>query len=343
MIREIRPEEKDKYNQAIDHPMQTWEWGEFRHQTGLKIERVGFFNAGRLDKALQVTFHPLPFINQTAGYFPKGYMPDEDQLAALKQLAKKNHALFIKLEPEVAKEVGHASAHRQLADFLVKHGAVPGRHLFSKYSFLIDLNKSETELFANLSSKTRYNVNLAARKGVEIVENTSDQGLETYIKILEETTQRNGFYAHTPDYFRKMWQNLKNSGMMKIFHAVYEDQVIVSWIIFVLHNKLYYPYGASRAIHREVMASNLMMWEMIRYGKQQKCTQFDLWGCLGPKPNPRDAWFGFHRFKKGYGGRHMEYLGSYDLVINKPLYKVYTIAETWRWRWLRFKTKLHLA
>jgi lipid II:glycine glycyltransferase (peptidoglycan interpeptide bridge formation enzyme) len=342
MIREIRNEEKNKFNEVVDHPVQSWEWGEFRHDTKLKVKRVGFYSAGRLNKAIQVTFHPLPFLNYTAGYFPKGFMPNEDQLAALKQLGEKNNALFIKMEPEVAKEVGHASAHRKLADFLLDNGAVPGRPLFSNYSFMIDLKKSETELFAALSSKTRYNVNLAARKGVKIVENSTDEGLKTYLEILGETTQRKGFYAHTPEYFEKMWHNLKSSGMMKIFNAVYEGKVLVSWIIFIFNDKLYYPYGASRSIHRDVMASNLLMWEMILYGKQQKCTQFDLWGCLGPKANSRNAWYGFHRFKKGYGGQHLEYLGSYDLVFNQPLYKLFRIAETWRWRLLRLKTKLNL-
>jgi len=103
---------------------------------------------------------------------------------------------------------------------------------------------------------------------------------------------------------------------------------------------LYYPYGASRSAHRDVMASNLMMWEMIRFGKAQGCRMFDMWGSLGPEPDPNDPWFGFHRFKKGYGGDLVEFLGTYDLVLNEPLYKVFRVAENVRWKLLKLKARL---
>ena len=217
---------------------------------------------------------------------------------------------------------------------------MPGRPLFTKHTFQLDLNKSEEKLFSSLESKTRYNVRVAIKKGVEIFENSTAEGMEQYIKILEETTKRQGFYAHSPDYFRKMWQSFGNTDMIRIFNAVYEDTILVSWVLFLYNGVLYYPYGASRAVHRNVMASNLMMWEMITYGKKQGCRQFDMWGSLGPEPNPNDPWYGFHKFKSGYGGDLIEFLGSYDLVLDPGLYKLFRIAENLRWKWLRLRTKL---
>lgn len=342
LLRPLREEEHDLYNSVVTHPLQSWEWGEFRKKTGMKVERVGLFDNGQLQQAFQVTFHPIPVLNKTAGYLPKSYTPDEEQLAALKQLGNQHDALFIKMEPNIAvpAEVGGNFAHRDLAEFLLKHDAQPGRPLFTKYTFQLDLTPTEDELFANLSSKTRYNVNVAHKKGVQIVENSSAEGMEEYIKILAETTSRQGFYAHSPDYFRKMWESLGNSGMMRIFQAVYEGQILVAWIMFIFNGVLYYPYGASRSIHRDVMASNLMMWEMITFGKRSGCTMFDMWGSLGPEPNEKDPWFGFHRFKKGYGGQLVEFLGTYDYVLNFPMYQLFKIAENIRWKLLRIKAKL---
>jgi lipid II:glycine glycyltransferase (peptidoglycan interpeptide bridge formation enzyme) len=340
LLRPIREEEKDVYNEVVHHPLQSWQWGEFRKKTGVAVERVGFFDNGKLKKALQVFFHPIPGINFTAGYFPKGDMPDDEQLAAIKQLAKKHNALFVKLEPNVGHVVGSPSGHEQIAQFLEKNDAVPGKPLFTKYTFHLDLKPTEEELFAKLNSKTRYNVNLAFKKGVEIYENSTKEGMEQYIQILEETTTRQGFYAHTPEYFRTMWEQLGESGLMRIFNAVYENQVLVSWIMFVFDNTLYYPYGASRSAFREVMPSNLMMWEMIKLGKHQHCKMFDMWGALGPEPDEKDPWFGFHRFKKGFGGELVEFVGTYDLVMNHQLYGIYKVVENLRWKFLRFKAKL---
>lgn len=340
LLRPLREDERSLYNQVVTHPLQSWEWGEFRTATNIKVERIGVFDQGRLVKAFQVTFHPLPFMGMTVGYCPRGEMPDEEQLAVLKQLGRQHKALFIKLEPNIAEKVGNPSAHQEITKFLLSHDAVPGRPLFTRYSFQLDLTKPEEELFANASSKTRYNVNLAAKKGVTIRENTSEAGMEQYISILEETTNRQGFYAHTPEYFRKLWRVMGNSNMIRIFEAWYEDTVLVSWVMFVFNGVLYYPYGSSRSIHRDVMASNLMMWEMIRFGKSQGCSTFDMWGSLGPEPDPKDPWFGFHRFKKGYGGDLVEFIGTFDLVIDSRFYQAFRFLEDWRWKFLKAKAKL---
>lgn len=340
LIRPLRSEDKDQYNKVVDHPLQAWEWGEFRKNTDTTVERLGFYDNGHLKKGLQVTFHPLPLIGRTAGYYPKGFMPEVDQLEALKHLGRQNKALFIKMEPNISNKVGVPSAHHQIAKFLEEHDAVPGRPLFTKHTFILDLEKPEEELFAGLSSKTRYNVNVAIKKGVVIYENSTEQGMEQYLQILGETTKRQGFYAHSPEYFRKMWQILGPTGSMKIFQAVYENKAIVSWVMFIFNQTLYYPYGASLREHNDVMASNLMMWEMIRFGKSQGCTKFDMWGSLGENPDPKDPWFGFHRFKKGYGGELHEFIGTYDLVIDPVLYKPFRIVENLRWKLLRLKTRL---
>lgn len=337
LIRPIRQEEKNDYNKVVHHPLQSWEWGQFRSKTGLQVERIGFFENGKLKNGIQATFHPIPVIGKTAGYVPKGYMPDEEQLAALTQLGKKNNALFIKLEPNVASPVDSVSAHHDIAQFLLKNNCKAGRPLFTKYTFILDLTKDEDKLFANLSSKTRYNVNIAYKKGVRIFENSSAEGMETYIQILEATTKRQGFYAHGPDYFRKMWESLGESGMLRIFHASYNDQIVTAWIMFIFNDVLYYPYGASVREHREVMANNLMMWEMIKFGKSQGCSSFDMWGSLGPEPDQKHPWFGFHRFKKGYGGVLHETLGTYDLVTQPNMYGAFRIAENIRWKLLRLK------
>ena len=311
IVRAIRPEEKELYNSVVRHPLQSWEWGEFRAQTGQKVERVGLFQSGKLAQAFQVTFHELPLIGGTVGYWPKGSIPTSEHSAILKELGKNNNAVFIKIEP-------NEPSSPDTINFLLSQDFVPGRPLFTKYTFQLDLKPSEETLFANLESKTRYNVNLSYKKGVRIFENSTQDGLETHLKILAETTSRQGFYAHGPEYFRSMWQSLAESGMMHILEARLEETVLVSWILFQFNDVLYYPYGASSSENRNVMASNLMMWEAIKFGQAKGCTLFDMWGSLGPDPDTTSSWYGFHRFKKGYGGDLVEFIGTFDLPLDFP-------------------------
>lgn len=344
LIREVRPEEKDIYNKVVSHPLQSWEWGEFREKTGVQIVRLGKFEGQNLTAGYQITFHKIPKFDFYVGYLPKSEMPDKKLFEALLTLGKEKRAIFIKLEPGVGAPISLENkpslAKQKLIDFLLSSGCVYGRPQFTKYTFQIDLAKSEEELLRQMHSKTRYNVRLAQKKGVEVSENNSDEAFEVYLDLTFETTKRQRFYAHTREYHRKMWQVLRPAGMAHLLTAKYEGKILVAWILFEFNKVLYYPYGASSSENREVMASNLMMWEAMRLGKKLGCETFDLWGCLGPDPNPRDPWFGFHRFKAGYGPILIEFLGTFDFVIDQPKYRVYKLAENLRWKYLRLKTLL---
>ena len=157
-----------------------------------------------------------------------------------------------------------------------------------------------------------------------------------------ETTKRQGFFAHTKEYHRKMWETLKGN-MAHLFTAEYttdgRSYTLVTWILFLFNNTLYYPYGASSDKFRNVMASNLMMWEAIKFGKKHGAKKFDMWGSLGPDADSNDPWYGFHKFKQGYGAKLIEFAGSYDLVINSELYRLYSILHNIRKEFLSLKRK----
>jgi lipid II:glycine glycyltransferase (peptidoglycan interpeptide bridge formation enzyme) len=55
--------------------------------------------------------------------------------------------------------------------------------------------------------------------------------------------------------------------------------------------------------------------------------KFDMWGALGPEAPSDDPWQGFHRFKQGYGGELVKYIGTYDLVFNDPVYWGFNIID----------------
>jgi len=345
VIREITAKDKSAFNKLASHPLQSFEWGEFRKLTGVKVIRKGIFEKNKLVSGIQVTIHPLPKINWNIGYFPKGKMPDEHQLEVLKEVGKNNRCIFIKLEPDVGTAIEkhqiEISAEKAIEEFLRKKGCKKGRSLFTKYSFQLDLKKSEEKLLKKMHSKTRYNIRLAGRKGVKVVIDNSEENFKLFLYLLfQETLPRQGFYAHTPDYYQNLWKVLKPAGMVHLLRAYWKKETLAIFMVFIFNNKIYYPYGASTRKYRELMASNLLMWEAIRFGEKQGCKLFDMWGSLGPKANKNDPWYGFHRFKQGYGGDLVEFIGSYDLVLNKKLYPVYRTADEFRWGYLKAKSKI---
>lgn len=311
------------------HPLQSLEWGKFREKTGIKVVRIN---------NLQLTIHPLPYTKYTIGYLPKGLDIDKKMLDTLLEIGKKENCIFVQLEPNVEK-INNKK-------YKLKNLFPSSRPLFTKYTFILDLTKPEDELLKNMHSKTRYNTKLAGKKGVKIIEDNSNKAFEEYLRLTKETTQRQNFYAHSEKYHRLMWETLnpnvneqpdKNKLTAHLLTATYNKEILATWIVFILGDTLYYPYGASSTKHREVMASNLMMWETIKFGKKLGLKNFDMWGALGVNPDSKDPWYGFHKFKEGYGAKHVEFVGSYDYVLNKKLYFIYNILNNLRWIILKLK------
>ena len=297
------------------HPLQTKEWGEFRSKWG---------NITSISKIGLIIFSKVPFTNYTIGTYIKGPKPTKDLLKEITKIAKENNSIFVKLEPNVL-------YNQKDADNLKSWGLVKGKTLFTPTSFWIDLTLSEEELLKSFSSKTRYNIRLAQRHGVIVEVDNSDEAFEKYLELTEETNKRQGFYSHSPKYHRLMWKHLKGD-IANILTAKYKGEIISAWVLFSHDGFLYYPYGASTDRYKEVMANNIMMWEAIKFGKSKGLTTFDLWG--------REEGKGFTKFKEGYNPKVVEFLGSWDLILSKPLYYVYRIVEKLRWTLLRFKAKL---
>jgi len=306
-------------NKISTHPLQTSYWEDFRKAWGNEVLET---------KWGIITLHNIPLTNYKLGVFEKGPIPTKEMLIDLKDLAKKNNIVFIKLEPNVQKN-------DSTTKLLNKSGAVPGKRFFTPTTFWIDLTKSEEELLKSFSSKTRYNIRLAERKGVSVHEDSSDKAFNKYLELTRETTQRQAFFAHTEKYHRLMWDILKKAGIAHLMTAIYNDQIITTWILFVWKDFLYYPYGASTEKHKEVMANNLIMWEAVKFGKRMGLTTFDLWG--------REEGKGFTKFKEGYNPKVIEFIGTWDLVINKPLYLIYTLTDKVRWKILKTTAKIGLS
>jgi lipid II:glycine glycyltransferase (peptidoglycan interpeptide bridge formation enzyme) len=332
-VKQIAQEDKENFNQIAIHPVQSWEWGEFREKEGHRVIRLGLFDKEKLKEVFQLSLHKIPKTSFNIGYLPKCPLPSKELIKKLKEIGAENNVIFIKIEP-------HAETSPERVKQLNSLGLIKVKDFFAKYTSIIDLSRSEEELLKSFKSKTRYNIRLAQKHGVKIEEDNSDTVFSNYLALTLETTKRQGFYAHSPRYHRLQWEILNPAGISHLLVAKYKGKILASFILFVFNQVLYYPYGASSREHKEVMAPTLLMWEAIRFGKAHGCKSFDLWGNADPNPSPSHPYYGFHKFKEGFSPKFVEFLGSYDLVINPILYKIYQILDKIRWKILRFKAKV---
>lgn len=319
--------DNDSFNQLATHPLQSWQWGEARKEMGIEVVRIGEITVrnGRdrsLQDVYQMTLHKIPHTKFKIGYLPRSKFPTNDILAFLSTFAKNNNIIFIKIEPDEVKN----NFKSQISNFKLSKSPHP---LFPSWTQILDLTKSEDKLFKNLKSKTRYNIRLAQKKGIIVKEEKNDKGFETFIKLYFETCKRQKYRGHDYNYHKILWNNLKND-ISHILIAYYNNIPLAAYELFYFNKTFYYPYGGTSPQHRNLMASNLLMWEAIKMGKKLGATKFDMWGSLEPIYKENHPWAGFTKFKEGYNTQFVEMIGSYDLIVFPNLYKLYNLADSVR-------------
>ncbi len=338
---DVDESKKEEFNKVVNHPLQSFEWGEFRKKTGVKVIRRAQVENNKIIDGFTLTLHKVPKTKYYIGYLPKGNSPTKEVLEELSRIGKEENCIFIQLEPNVKVNEGFDLPS---TTYSIKTAAHP---LFTKYTFVLNMEPTDEELLSKMHSKTRYNIRVAQKHNVEVLEDNSKEAFENYLNLMLETTRRQGFYAHTPTYHKDLFEILPkktetNTLSYHLLTASYKPeggkkQTLTSWVLFVFKDHLYYPYGASSREYREVMSNNLTAWEAIKFGRKHKLKYFDMWGALGPEPDKNDPWYGFHRFKEGYGAELTEFVGSYDLIIKPAIYELYKVADKIRWIVLKLK------
>lgn len=311
--REVTRTQKKEFNEAIDHPLQSFEWGDFRESRGDKVLRFGFFEDENLIKGFQIFLRPVQNTRFNVGYIPKGPILDQAQFELLSDIANDLYCVSIKLEPNIET----SSQSKSDGKFFQENNCSSGYSVFSRHIFEIDLTLSEEILLGRMHPKTRYNIGLAQRKGVEVSIDNSEVSLDHFLNLLEETKKRQNFETHSLDYYRDFWQIFQASGIAYFLKASYQGETLAMAMVFVFKNRIYYPHGVSTRKNKNVMASNLLMWEMIRFGKQKQCHFFDSWSAFDSsgwmKSQDRS---GVDRFLSGYGTYPVATLGTFDLLFS---------------------------
>jgi peptidoglycan pentaglycine glycine transferase (the first glycine) len=349
------------------HILQTWEWGKVKSAFGWQPNfllwfqeddqytiftnhfpnkvKVGHLVAAAL--ALQRNIMIGGFSHRMGViYVPKGPLLDWNDfplrqrvLKDLKEYAQKQSAIFIKIDPDLELGIGipgspgfneHHLGLSVINELKADSWQFSEEQVQFRNTVLIDLEQSEEELLANMKQKTRYNVNLAMRKGVTI-RTGKRTDIDVLFKMYAETSIRDGFVIRNDSYYREVWNVFISNQEPKRFDqpiaealvAEVEGEPVAGAIIFRFARKAWYLYGMSLLNHRDKMPNYLLQWEAIKRTKSAGCTVYDLWGAPDEFIETDPLW-GVFRFKEGMGGIVHRYLGAWDLPVNRMLYRLYS-------------------
>lgn len=308
------------------HVLQSWEWGEIKARYGWVPTRVLFCENAAPVAAAQLLRRALPRTPFGVIYVPKGpALRFENSvllnrvLESLENIARQQRAIFIKIDPDIGKNQPAASILGQ------RHWRASVEQIQFHNTVTLDLKPSEEDLLDRMKPKWRYNIRLAERKGVKIVEGNA-QSLKVFYDMYAETGSRDNFLIRPFAYYEDVWKTMLGAHRAKIFLASKGEQVIAGLILFLFGARVWYFYGASRSAHRDFMPNHLLQWHAMRWSKAHGCTEYDFWGA----PDVLDEsalMYGVYKFKAGFGGEFVERIAAHDFVVNRALYWAYAVAR----------------
>ena len=355
----------NRWNEIISrlpnpHFLQTYEWGQVKAKYGWEPIYLVWDAEGKMKEEsgdlspfvfpvqaacliLKRTVSFVRLFHASVFYSPKGPLMDWENeslrtrvLNDLQDFAKKQGAIFLKLDPDVllgtgepnsADEIVHNGGQVVMSELKRRGWKFSSDQIQFRNTVMIDLSASEEEMLARMKQKTRYNVRLAEKKGVTIrIGAPSD--LPMLYKMYAETSVRDGFIIRDEDYYQTVWQTFMQPSTLNLptcepLIAEVNGEAVAAIFVFYFAGRAYYVYGMSKNIHREKMPTYLLQWEAMKRAKNHGCRNYDLWGA--PEIfDESDSMWGVYRFKEGLGGRVVRTLGAWDFAPNPLWYRMYS-------------------
>jgi len=305
--------------------MQSSWWADFRatagfEHFGITLKDQGVLVAGAL--ALKVSYAPqrcFYYIQDGPVLLDTESTGSEEFEAILEAIEERR-----KSETETVSHLRIEPRWRRLPTFVrgFQSLACSDKYTEPRNTLCIELRHSEERILAQMKPKGRYNIRIAQRHGVSVVEDTSKQGVTDFLRIYKRTAVRQGLTAKPASYFRTLVSLLTPLQQVSIVFAEYRGRRIATAMVVYFGRRATYFFGGSLARHRHVMAPYLLHFEIIRRAKAMGYEWYDFWG-VAPKNEPHHPWHNISEFKRKFGGVEVDLVPTLDYVYDPAAYDQY--------------------
>ena len=315
--------EKNKWNEFVINNkgnfLQSFEWGEFQNALGERTFKFVVQENNFILAEAQMIKQAFPFMGKSFFYIPFGPIFKKDiseekrkevfnfLLKHIKQIPEK--AIFLRVEPIYPL-------------FTPQDFNNPLKRVQPQKTLILSLKQDKEEILKNFTEKTRYNIKLSQRKGVQI--RFQDEYAPEFYDLIKKTTKRDKFHAFELEHYKKLFDFNSVNFKVKLCLADYKGKVISAGILVIFGGQGQCIHSASDWKYRVLKAPNLLQWERIKFLKDNQCEEYNFGGIDEKK------WPGLTAFKKGFGGKEFAYPEGKDIVFQKTWYGIYKILRIFK-------------
>lgn len=327
---------------------QAWFFGEWQKAMGRKVRRFEIRHNAEIFGFFQAIIYPLVFSNNFI-YIPHGPIlmrnPSEEFLKKFKEeimrIVKEENAIFSRFDPVVNFDNAFAVGERVNAkggkssttgfDFYFQKTptyAYRSSYFQPKFEWILDLKKSEEEILNSMHPKTRYNINLARKRGIkiEIINENLNKYFDDFFRLSEETARRGNFKLHPKTYYQNIFNKCDEDKNAFLSVAEYNGKILAINLILLFGNTAYFLFAGSSGEYKNLMFSYLAQWEVIKEAKKRGFKVYNFGGVQGSGEGYKN-YESVSFFKKRFGGELLEYADSYDIVLKPFWYFLYNLRK----------------
>ncbi|MBD2752587.1 lipid II:glycine glycyltransferase FemX [Spirosoma validum] len=208
-------------------------------------------------------------------------------------------------------------------DEFIRYGFAYDDHL----TILIDLTRSETELWQDVSTKRRNQIRRAEKEGCIAEKQDSLPALRASYSILEEVYQRARLPLPDVGHFESLYQQADDHSGLRLFTVSWQGEIIACMFCLAHGNVLFDYYAGAYSRHYKKYPNDLLPWWVLRWAKENDFVRFDFGGAGKP-----GIPYGVRDYKKQFGGELVSY-GRYERAHYPHTFSVIRNAFT---LWQRF-------
>lgn len=255
-------------------------------------------------------------------YLPRGPLINTQQAQEeLIRIAEEHQAGWIRIEPGSEEEL------TMLRSGTERYRIVSAPHAVQPQEILVmNIESMESELLAQMKSKTRYNIRLAERQGVTARFSRATEDVEAFIRLIYATTKRKEIHPHPQEYYRNFFE-VFDEAVCTLALAEYDGDILAANLLVFFEDTVYYLHGGSSDTGKNLMAPFLLQWESIKLARERGMKQYNFGGVSMRGGNAQ--WAGITRFKQGFAPQTVPvfFPGTYDIILSPWCYQLYRILR----------------
>jgi len=304
----------------------SWDWWEFKKDFWFPVLRYGIYNQN--NDLIWI----IPFIKTLAKRWTYLFSPHTplikwDYFEVLKAIKddliniwKKEKTSFIRFNPPVENTLTNYNYFKNL---WFRPAPI---HEHAEETHLLDLNKTEEELFNQIRKKDRYYINRARKEWVKVRIDNKQDHIKTLIKMHQEHSKKLWYHPFSPKYIKNLYKHFKNN--IETISTSYNWKIESILMTIKFWETCVYYIAASDIISKKFSPNYLCQFEAIMNAKKDGAKVYNFWW-VASDDNPKHPLHGVSLFKRKFWGKDFFLIHAQDLIIS-PKYWITWLIESLR-------------